>query len=351
MKKRKIIILIITVFVSITSMSIAETVTDANTLCLWQFDDPNTTLIRDLSGNGYNGDFITDRDYWCQGKSGKAIQFTGNNGYIRNNKLLNEGLPEGTIEFWCRFDQLKQDGTFVRKANSDTNNSENHLIIRKLKDDKIDFSSYMDGHRADLISVAEILEKQWTHIAVTWGQNGRKLYIDGILENQDTYPVKFGPGSLTDFVVGEKLYAAIDELKVSNTVKDFIPLKKVPVIDFAKADIPSYSLQGDIVDIYLYFKTELDEDVHGGFILTLVKNDKTIISKYTPFSISQWGIKNENKVGPVSFDLIDAPEGKHQLFIKPHNAVINNVPQNGLVGYIEVKGHLPAEKVRERKDW
>ena len=156
--------------------------------------------------------------------AGNCLQFDGTSNYVSttNTNLLN--TPDGTIEFWAEWDGMKYGLPFI-KTTSFTTNGGNKFI-------EIPISGQVNWTIVDNIpsphtasSTSSLTPGKWYYIAASWGVDGMKLYINGVLEGTNAYA---GAGNFSNELVtiGNWLYhlnqgfpGKIDEVRIWNTAR------------------------------------------------------------------------------------------------------------------------------------
>ncbi len=168
----------------------------ANTVALWHFNEGSGQAIHDATGNGNDsvlgsGDQVDDNDpEWINdGYAGPALEFNGGQ-YLH---IPNEGsfnLSEGTIELWFKLKnpiQGSQDPwmMMITKAANDDFNF--YLGFGNNPEGKLRFKMEKGGDEGSIASDSNQWNAdQWYFVAGTFGPNGRKLYVDGVLQQSTT---------------------------------------------------------------------------------------------------------------------------------------------------------------------
>ncbi len=311
-------------------------------VCVWKMDEGSGDTITDSSGSGLNGSAAPSGSLkWVDGVSGKAVHLSPG-ARITQPNLLGAGLQEGTVRFWVRFDAECKPGMLLGKTNDMTNNAEDAVWITRDEDGRIEFRSYLTGAGTSVPMVSKVilLPDEWYHVAVTWGRAGRALYIDGVEEIRDPYPAALGEGSMSEFALGGDVAASFDDLEVLPTSGAPVCEKPKPVLSLVKVTAPSQCRQGDVVELSLDLRVEKPVDAGSGVEIRLMKNDHTMTTQW--MAISTRGTKKGQtiRVGPVKFDMFDAPEGQSVFVLKGGHADIKGqMDDAGAIARIAVKGH------------
>jgi hypothetical protein len=154
----------------------------------WSFDEGVSTIVRDFSGNGFNGvmtnmDAATD---WVAGKRGKALDFDGVDDHVAlPSTPLFARVSNGTaitISAWFKGSDIE---SLVRLQDSGSDfivfgwTSSGTFAPRVLVS--------TDGNTTGVDIGGGVLDGKWHHIAFTWEKNttnGFRVYVDGAITNQ-----------------------------------------------------------------------------------------------------------------------------------------------------------------------
>lgn len=158
----------------------------------WSFDEGVSTIVRDFSGNGFNG-VMTNMDAstdWVAGKRGKALDFDGVDDYVAlpsaNLSSRVSGNTAITIAGWFKGSDIEsmvrlQDGTAYIVLGWTSSGA---FAPRALV-------STDGGVTGVNIGGGNVHDGKWRHIAMTWEKNttnGFKVYVDGSVTNQKDTP-------------------------------------------------------------------------------------------------------------------------------------------------------------------
>ena len=169
---------------------------DADTVALWHFNEGSGQQIHDDTGNGHDsvlgsGDQAdnNDPDWTNEGYAGSALEFNGDQ-YVN---IPNDGsfdLEQGTIELWFKLKNPIQGNQatwimMISKAESDDFNS--YLGFGDSPAGKLRYKMEKGGDEGSIASNSNQWDaNQWYFVAATFGPNGRKLYVDGVLQQEST---------------------------------------------------------------------------------------------------------------------------------------------------------------------
>lgn len=183
---------------------------------IWFFDEGGGEVAKDSSGNGHDGELLGDLE-WVEGKFNGAISFPGVNGSfvsVPHEDSLN--LTKWTITVWVKTAISDVWHTLVEKENpSDAESKSNyHLQIR---DTGVVDCGYQCPDWQESWGMSNVQDGKWHHLAGTYDGNLLRVYVDGNLENEETYgttPITnnhvLGLGACSDGQYGAS--AVIDEI-------------------------------------------------------------------------------------------------------------------------------------------
>jgi prepilin-type N-terminal cleavage/methylation domain-containing protein len=172
----------------------------------WKFDELTTAVqsstIQDTWSSSNNAILSTNSDGLDKIKtgtnciSGNCLSFDGTDDYAyvsgSNNPTSNLAITGAiTLSAWVKFNNSGTDGTIIsRGAGLAGSDNYGYALTRYSGSNKIDFDTYSMTARDALVSSSIITDSNWHLIIATWdrtmGTNGKKIYIDGILDNQKT---------------------------------------------------------------------------------------------------------------------------------------------------------------------
>jgi hypothetical protein len=179
----------------------------------WTFDAQDTIwtsattgTTTDLSGNGNHGTItnMSRTSSPAPGISGQALSFDGVDDGITVSH--NSGLQpsELTISLWIK---PLSSGATKRIIDKGTTG----YIIRRVPNNTIQF---IPGFYNSNSSAPQNI---WTHVVVTAGSSGHKIYINGSLDYSNTTP--YSPSGTSNLIIGgalDKYYGLIDDVRIYN---------------------------------------------------------------------------------------------------------------------------------------
>jgi hypothetical protein len=145
-------------------------------------NQPSTGFTKDDSGNGNNAQLAGVTFQGSGGKFGGGYQCNGFNNDIKIPNSPTSNQPEGTLMLWVNIRDFNPgQGKLFVKSNPGVSSS---LAILIQTTGIVQFGG---GSFPSLNSVTSIPTGTWSHIAITWGSGGQKLYINGNQDASSTY--------------------------------------------------------------------------------------------------------------------------------------------------------------------
>jgi len=223
---RKILIFaLITLFirVGITS-NIAGNVDDSvegGLVACWHFDEGNKNIAYDSCGN--NNGFIYGAT-WTNGISRLALELDGINDYIsipESNSLDITGNI--TIEAWIYLHSMPWVAPLVSKGTNSSNYGYYLAVGQYYSNGCASFKLHSNDTKILWLDSSSPLEiEQWHYVAVVRAGNASKIYIDGSINNADTYfddsiqtnSLSLDFGTYNDY--SEFFHGILDEVSIYN---------------------------------------------------------------------------------------------------------------------------------------
>ncbi|MFP4314260.1 MAG: LamG-like jellyroll fold domain-containing protein, partial [Alphaproteobacteria bacterium] len=177
----------------------------------WKLDETSGTTAADSSGNGLDGNMLGGLDASSANVAGiinTALEFDGNNNEI---EIADSAIHEPsfvTISAWAK-PTATGDHDIVSKRQTVVDN--NHGYRLRINSPEDTFScefGFNTGTRDVGVSTANFNLDQWYHVACTDNGNEARIYVDGVLVDQDTS----GAGNNISYtsVVGLRIGIAAD---------------------------------------------------------------------------------------------------------------------------------------------
>jgi len=218
----------------------------------FQFDEGDGDTVEDLSGSGNDGTLVGEPE-WVAGKSGSALQFSGerNADYVEvpDDPSLNPGA-ELSFAAWIYFDTFVASGGIISKYIGAGNQRSYtmHLHHDSALGLAVDCSSngaYQAGVAATSVNTEAgvLVESEWQHVAMTFkAEDMLRLYINGEMKAEgetdvidalfdNNVPLLIG----NDFQIGgahragqpREFTGIIDEVAIFNRVLSEDEIQKV----------------------------------------------------------------------------------------------------------------------------
>ncbi len=145
----------------------------------WHFDEKNTVIVSDSSGNGRNGKISGPE--WSDGKDNGALQFGGIDGYVQLPAFnLSQAV---TVEAWVYAENsLANSSRIMDFGNGSANN--NIILAFSGTTGKMVLATYQGTVSGGSIITTDIFpQNQWVHVAaVVNGYGNGSIYWDGVLK-------------------------------------------------------------------------------------------------------------------------------------------------------------------------
>lgn len=218
-----------------------------NLISEWRLDDGSgqTTVDSWSGGNtgtlGSTSSTDTNDPTWVTSGcvSGNCLSFDGSNDYVEvvgSNATTSNLLITGAITFgaWVKYSNTGTAGCILGRGPATGNNGNYGYSLTRNGSNKITF--YVSSTTTtETFSSTSNIDTNWHYIIATWdgttSTNGKKIYIDGLIDAQATSSfASMGAGSTRTFRIGETdnnfwpLGGLIDEARIFNAV---IPISKI----------------------------------------------------------------------------------------------------------------------------
>lgn len=213
-----------------------------NLISEWKFDELSTAVqgssIQDSWSGGNNMILSTGSDglekLISSCVSGKCLSFDGSNdyAYVSGSDSASSNLAITgaiTLSAWVKFTGTGADMSIVTRGIDGTSTlNSGYAFWRYNVTNKIYFDTYSTTVRDPLSSFKVINDNNWHYVVATWdgtiNTDGKKLYIDGELDNKKTsiisamgqpsYQFKIGASGATSYQY--PLNGLVDDVRVYN---------------------------------------------------------------------------------------------------------------------------------------
>ena len=199
---------------------------DENTILLMHFDD-NLTNSSTQSSNGNQVGTGLSYSSTTPFTQGKSLQLNGNSYFtVPHTESLNLN-GDWTIEMWFKITSLNA-GLINKPA---SNGAANYNIHIEAPDGHMEARFYdTDGNRYQINTPAQTIEtNKWYHVAFINNSENNSIQLllkneayESIFDQNLSYPAETTPiNSTYNVSIGESVIGMIDELRISNVVRDF----------------------------------------------------------------------------------------------------------------------------------
>ncbi|MCD4842212.1 MAG: BatD family protein [Methanosarcinales archaeon] len=241
---------------------------DGGLVAEWHFDEGAGSVLKDSSGNGYDG--VIYGATWVEGKYGKALSFDGVDDYISlgvNNMggVFGKGSSVFTISGWIYPSTL---------GSSSSNHGTRNVILARASNRNNDnfelgisnsgnLDLYIDENNDDITKTfgsSEITTKSWHFFSVAFNSGSVDIYLD-----ENHYIVSFAGASLdgasgSPLTIGATMNSkiffngVIDEICIYNralTAEEIKSLYQKSSLSIVKTASPQSIKQGQTATITL----------------------------------------------------------------------------------------------------
>ena len=175
---RKLVKLFLATAIMINLFALAFAAVDPeDVLGIWTFDEGTGEDTADLSGNERDG-MIAGATDWIDGKSGKAIEFSGGNVAVDHDELMNLE----TFSMTCWLNVPGPLGTYQMVMGKEAWPNRNYSMW--ILPDKINLGITDVGGVDQQIQGAVVADGQWHHVAGTYDREFLRVYVDGVQSAQ-----------------------------------------------------------------------------------------------------------------------------------------------------------------------
>ncbi len=196
---------------------------------LWHFDEDSGTTVTDSSGNGNTGTYygetfndgtLKNGPQWVDGKFGKALSFDGVDDYVDcgNDSSLNLD-NEVTVEAWIKPIAVPSSGEGLASK------ADLSYGLTYYGNGQVYFYTYSGSH----FSTTSLPTGEWSHVVGTYDGTTRRLYVNGVLKDEDNDPglslsssAKFKIGYYSGYFNG-----LIDEVRIYNRALSEAEIKAI----------------------------------------------------------------------------------------------------------------------------
>lgn len=192
---------------------------------LWLLDEGKGEIAADSSENGNDGSLTGAIKWSDSGKIGACIEGDGSVGWVEipSSESLTRGAGPFTVMAWAKANVAGNHGIFAKSSDAPVKHQDWGLYIFA---GKVRFSgNWPEGWtKNQFMSQSDVEVGKWTHLAVTWGDGKLTFYIDGEVDTEFEWDLKFND-SEAPLVIGadpaggdEVLNGFVDEVAMFDEV-------------------------------------------------------------------------------------------------------------------------------------
>jgi hypothetical protein len=186
--------------------------------------DPNTALLDHFNATTSGTAFGSPGYKNSLPAYGQAINLVENS-YVKYT-FLGWGERQGTIEMWIQLRQIPNSGILSLEWLDVTSRPEwgyigSLYLNQEGKSVWAPWNGEGEGGEA-IVGKMAILPNQWTHIAVTWGAEGTKIYVNGVVDastSANLWPCLSSPTYAYLNYWGKADLGYVDELRISDVTR------------------------------------------------------------------------------------------------------------------------------------
>jgi len=149
-------------------------------IAYWNFDEGNSNILNDNSGNNYDG-VISGDALWVDGVTGNALNFDGIYDYIEIQNTSDLHFHSGfTLSAWVKFNNYNFDNFIIGKHISGIVSG----YFLGVQDNKFDFyvnNAPLPGNKQRLRTSQSYNDNKWHHVVGVYDGTSQYLYVDGSL--------------------------------------------------------------------------------------------------------------------------------------------------------------------------
>ena len=248
---------------------------DANTVALWHCNEGFGSGTADATGRYPLGFKATGEPAWtAAGRFGYALRFDGVDDVLTHDTLGNGGMPNGTLEMWIK-PNVTIDSTLSYTPNLWVKGGAIReyftLNWEYAGDGRLWFKLRSESLGNIFIpSITNVWSANtWYHVAVTWGGQGAKFFVNGVLEGSNPITRALLAGTYYKFAIGgypvsnTAFNGTIDEIRLS----DIQRFAGAPAKYILRGNVKSsagISIPGAVVAAYYESTTT---DLLGNYVL------------------------------------------------------------------------------------
>ncbi|RKU19754.1 hypothetical protein C6503_07520 [Candidatus Poribacteria bacterium] len=194
---------------------------DEHTVLLYTFESGTGKTVKDLSGNGNDGELKGPK--WGEGKPAGGLVFGGNapRDFVEIPDSESLDLVEGlTVEMWLYLEAWSTAGGTgaTKETTYKVGPRSDKKVLIRMTTDKHAWGAAVAAGKTDMPL------KKWTHIAGTYDAKSgdAKIYIDGVLDGEGKIGGNISPNNDVLWLgrgAGPFLQGRMDEVRISNIAR------------------------------------------------------------------------------------------------------------------------------------
>ena len=208
------------VFLLISVGSLPSFAQDEHTVLLYTFESGAGKAVKDLSGNGNDGELMGPK--WGEGNPGGGLTFGGNapRDFVEIPDSDSLDLVEGlTVEMWLYLEAWSTAGGTgaTKELSYKVGPRDNKKVLVRLTTDKQAWGAAVVHGKTETL-------KKWMHVAGTYdGKSGEgKIYINGVIDGEGKIGGNIVPNNDVLWLgrgAGPFLQGQMDEVRISNIAR------------------------------------------------------------------------------------------------------------------------------------
>lgn len=216
---RRFVIGLVLTGLSILLCNIGETAVKDSLVLYFPFDEGKGDTVEDKSGNGNNG-VIRGGAKWVDGKSGKALEFNGQDSFVEVQDSESLTPATGTVAFWVKTQE--QNPTewgscgIVDKWEQVGATYKGYLIQAGAvpasgiaPEEGCEVISLIVGEGANMLKlrITNTPLDKWSHIALMWDGKAATAYLNGEIVAEGDIGITPAVGQM---FIGKREHGAVD---------------------------------------------------------------------------------------------------------------------------------------------
>ncbi|MFH1641544.1 MAG: LamG domain-containing protein, partial [Nanoarchaeota archaeon] len=229
------------------------TIFNDSLVLMYNFDNvsdlnENSTHVLDISGHDNNATVI-GATWNAGGKYGGAFEFDGDNDYISSFNPYDINTGNLSISFWVYPYEAPSSNHRTLISNRYDTSGTNYKLAINYDDDPQGtiYVNIVDDSETDFNSDSALALNAWNHLFFTRSGSSCKIYLDGVLDKEESSCASGDISSNSDWVIGvtedsDIFYGLIDELRIWNRSLTAAEIQIQHMSNLKKYNIENWSL-------------------------------------------------------------------------------------------------------------